>query len=167
MEITSESAKLFTSEPFSGGNTVKGATIDIGQQPSREEHTTTDEAESLDDHVSVLILFVLGEGSVDDVAEIRLKANVEETEDGEDLVDNGITDGGINVGSNEEILDSLQEFHGEEEKDTSSEASVVGLGPDPPGGEQADTGESSRHFHRETHDLDQEYLFYTVTDVRF
>jgi len=85
------------------------------------------------------------------VAEIRLKADVEETEDGKDLVDNGITDGGVNVGSNEEILDSLQEFHGEEEKDTGSKASVVGLGPDPPRGEQADSCESSRHFHRETH----------------
>jgi len=85
------------------------------------------------------------------VAEIGLETDVEETEDGEDLVDDGITDGGVDIGSNEEILDDLQEFHGEEEKDTGGKGGVVGLGPDPPGGEEADGCESSRHFHRETH----------------
>jgi len=105
--VSSESAELFTTEPFSGGG-LHGGFPDVVQQESGKEHTTTDQAKSLDDQVSILILFVLGEGSVDNVAEIGLEANVEETQDGEDLVDDGIANGGINVGGNEEILDGLQ-----------------------------------------------------------
>jgi len=92
------------------------------------------------------------------MAEIGLEANVEVTKDGKDLVDDGITDGGVDVGGDEEILDGLQEFHGEEEEDTGSEGGVVGLGPDPPGGEKTDGCESSGHFHRETHVLERYLL---------
>lgn len=70
--VTSESAELLTSEPFSGWGVTEGGFPSIGEEESGEEHTTTDQAESLDDHVSIPILFVFGEGAVDDMAEIGL-----------------------------------------------------------------------------------------------
>jgi len=59
------------------------------------------------------------------MAEIGLEADVQETKDGEDFVDHSVADGRIDVGGDEEVLYSLEEFHGEEEKDTRGECSVV------------------------------------------
>ncbi len=45
---------------------------------------------------------------VDDVGEVRLQANVKETDNGEELVHGGVADGGVQVIGNEEVLNGLQ-----------------------------------------------------------
>jgi hypothetical protein len=53
------------------------------------------------------------------------------------LIYDSITDRRIQVRRNEDVLDGLQELHGEEEEDTRGKLCVVGFAPDPPGRKQA------------------------------
>lgn len=99
------------------------------------------------------------------MAEIGLQANVQETSQGQNLVDGIITRGrsqraqravgaltaGLQLRGNIVVLNSLEELHGEEKEDTRSQLEVVGTSVHPPGREQADGGEARRHFTSETH----------------
>jgi len=130
--VSSESAKLLSSEPLSRRLVSKSLWPNTRYYPAGKQHCTTNETQSLDNHIFVQILLVLGEGGIDDVAEIGLEADVQESQNCEHLVDQGVADRGINVGGNEEVLDGLEELHGEEEEHSRCQLSVVRLRPDPP-----------------------------------
>jgi len=130
--VSSESAKLLSSEPLGGGLVSKSLWPNTRNHPAGKQHCTTNETQSLDNHIFVQILLVLGEGGIDDVAEIGLEADVQESQNCEHLVNQGVADRGIDVRGNEEVLDGLEELHGEEEEHTRGQLGVVRLGPDPP-----------------------------------
>ena len=115
-----------------------------------EEHGTTNDTQTLDNDITIQVLLVLSQTSVDDMGEVWLHADVKEAGKSENLVDRLLADWRIHIWSNEKVLDHLQELHREEEEDTTCELSVVRLRPDPPRGEETDRGKSSRHLNRET-----------------
>ena len=71
------------------------------------------------------------------MAEVRLKANVEKSKKSEDLVDDGFANRRTKTRSNEEILNSLQKLHCEEEEDTACKLHVTRAGVHPPRGKEA------------------------------
>jgi len=58
------------------------------------------------------------------MAKVGLEANVEKSQHCQKFVDPFITERGINVGSNKEILNGLKEFHGEEKEDSGCKSIV-------------------------------------------
>jgi len=162
-----EGAELFTTEPFGGGLREGSRPFrDEGHGVAGPEEEATEEAEALDDLVLFVVLFelvvvfsrelgagVVAERFVDDVAEVGLEADVDEAQHGEDLVDHGFTDGISKTSGEEEVLDGLEEFHGEEEEDTSSKLTVAGAGMNPPGSEETNSGEATGHISVEAHFL--------------
>jgi hypothetical protein len=102
---------------------------------------------------------------VDDVAEVRLKADVDEANHGEDLVDHGLADGVGKAGGEEEVLDGLEELHREEEEDTRREHGVAGAGVNPPRRKKANGGESAGHVSVEAHFLF--FLCFKVLEILF
>lgn len=61
---------------------------------------------------------------------------MEVSQNSEDLVDNFITDWGVDVWCYEVVLDCLKQFHGEEEEDPRGKLGIAGLGINPPGAKQ-------------------------------
>jgi len=146
MVISSECADLVSSQPF-GGGTNHGLFPDSRKKESNEYHSSSDEGKSFDDLVSVQVSWVLREGRIDHMAEIRLQADVKEAKDGQSLIDESIADWRVEAGGDEEVLDRLEELHGEEEEHARSELGVGSLRVDPPRGEQANRCKDSGHFH--------------------
>jgi len=89
--VSSVGAKLLSSQPLSGGAN-KSLFPNIGKQKSCEQHSSSNETESLDDHVAIEVFRVFGERGIDDVAEIWLQTDVKESQDGQDLIDHCVTD---------------------------------------------------------------------------
>merc|ERR1719487_223960 len=118
---------------------------------TREEQKASNEAQTLGDVVTILVLAALRQRRVDDVAKVRLEANVEKSKKGEDLVDDGFANRRTKTRSNEEILNGLQELHREEKEDTTSKLHIACAGIHPPRGKEAKGRKASRHFSRETH----------------
>jgi len=125
MIIASESAKLLSSQPFGGGSD-KSLLPNISKKKSCKQHSSTNQTKSFDDQVAIDVFFVFCKGSIDDVAEIRLQTDVKITQNSQDLIHNIITDGGLEIGSDEKILYRLKKLHREEEEDTGSKGCVVG-----------------------------------------
>jgi len=98
------------------------------------------------------------------MAEIGLQANVRKSQDGQELVDEGIADGRINVGGDEHVLDGLQELHREEEEDARGQLRVGSSGVDPVRAEQAEGCKSSGHFLREAH-FDDSMRFDAIEEI--
>jgi hypothetical protein len=94
---------------------------------------------------------VVAERLVDNVAEVGLEADVDETGHGEDFVEDGLAQGVSDASGEVEVLDSLEGFHGEEEEDTLSEHGVAGARVNPPRSEESNKGETARHPTVETH----------------
>ena len=175
--LSLEGAELLTAEPFGGGLREGGGPFrDEGHGVAEPEEEATEEAEALDDLVVFVVLLELvvvfsgelgvgevAERLVDDVAEVGLEADVDEAQHGEDLVDHGFTDGVSEASGEEEVLDGLEEFHGEEEEDTRSEHAVAGAGMNPPGREETNSGEATRHVSVETHFLKKVRLFLFIS----
>ena len=82
-------------------------------KPSRNTHL-----------VLALVLRVVGQGAVNDVAKVRLEADVEEPEEREDLIDRAVARRVGQVGCDERVLHGLQKLHRKEEKDTRGELQV-------------------------------------------
>jgi hypothetical protein len=85
------------------------------------------------------------------VAEVGLQTDVQESREGQDLVDGGVTGGVVQASGDEDVLDGLEQLHGEEEEDAGRQLNVVGAGVDPPRREQADACEAQTHLASETH----------------
>lgn len=146
MVDTVEGAELLTAEPLSGsisvlGEVESGVARDQRQKVTSKQHTATDDTQALDDDVTINVLGVLGERAVDDMAEVWLHADVKETSKGQHLVDQSVAERRVQIRSNDEVLQHLQELHGEEEEHTASESSVVGLAVDPPRAEETNGSE--------------------------
>eukprot|EP01084_Bolivina_argentea_P131482 232075_1 len=165
--LSLEGANLLTAEPLLGeaGAVLLGVPSgNVGHGPAEEDQEAADEAKATDDGVLALVLLELavvlggvlgvgghGEGLVDEVAEGGLEADVDEAEDGQDLVDHGVADLGAEVGGNEHVLDGLEELHGEEEEDADRELAVGGVLVDPVGEEKAEGSEAAGHVAVEAH----------------
>jgi len=115
MIISSESAKFLSSQPFCGGSN-HSLFINISQKKAREQHSSSDKTKSFDNHVAIKIFFVFCERGVDDMAEVWLQTDVKESQDSQDLINEGVTDGRVKIGGNEKVLDALKELHTEEEE---------------------------------------------------
>jgi len=114
-----ECAQGISSQPFGGlvvGDIHGVQGWDEGQVVSNEKQESSNQTQSLDDLVSVLVFARLGQGSIDHMAEIRLKANVQKTQQSQHLVDGSITSWVIKTSCNEHILHSLKHFHGEKKR---------------------------------------------------
>lgn len=113
-------AQLLTSEPLGGGTVfdVEGLGPHSCQQVAREQHGSSNKTKSLDHHVFVKVFLVFGEGCVDDMAEIRLEANVQESSNCQHLIDDGIANGRVKIRSNKEILHGLEQLHCEKEENS-------------------------------------------------
>jgi len=116
-----EGAQLVTAQPLRGlvvahVHGVEGR--DVRQEVSSEEEESTDQAQTLDDVIAILVLAALGERCVDHVAIVRLQAYVQEAKQSEHLVDDVVTVRVREASRKEEILDGLEELHGEEEEHT-------------------------------------------------
>jgi hypothetical protein len=160
-----EGAQLLSSDPLgalSGIGSVPSG--DVAHREAHEDQKPTDNAETLDDSVLIAVLHQLGvvfsgvravgltrETFVKQVAEVGLGADVHEAKDGQDLVDEGVADGGLEVRSEVEVLNRLKGLHGEEEKDTSGQLGVVGLVVNPGRHKQAKEGEASGHVTVKAH----------------
>jgi len=79
--VTSVGAKLLASEPLSGGAN-KSLIPNVGNQETCEQHSSSNQTESFDDHVAIEVFLVFGKRSVYDVAEIWLKTDMKETQNG-------------------------------------------------------------------------------------
>jgi len=126
----SESAYFFTSEPFGGGS-FQSLWPHSCQQKPYKQHSSSNKTKSLNEVIFLQVDLIFGERSVDDMTEIRLQTDMQEAQDGENLVDDRITDGGVDIGRDEEILKELEKFHGEEEENTRGELSIGGARVDP------------------------------------
>jgi hypothetical protein len=118
---------------------------------ANEEQEATNEAEALDNAVAVAVLLALGEGAVDHMAEVRLKADVEKAEQREHLVDDVLALRRIEAVGDEVVLHSLEKLHREEEEDPSRQLSVARAREHPPRRKQAHDGKSRRHLTSEAH----------------
>jgi len=134
MVISSISADFFSSEPFGGGK-LDSLLPKPRNQKASKQHSSANKTKSLNDGVFVQVFLILGERSVDDMTEVRLEANVQESQDGQNLVDDRIAERGIDVRRDEEVLNELEELHREEEENSRGEFSVVGARIDPIRGE--------------------------------
>jgi len=101
------------------------------QKKPCKQHSTSNKTKSLNDDIFLQVELIFGERSVDDMAEVRLQTDVQEAQDGESFIDDRITDGGVDIGRDEEILNELEKFHGEEEKNTRGETRIAGAGINP------------------------------------
>lgn len=166
--LSLEGAELVTTEPFGRGLREGGRPLgDEGHGIAGPEEEATEEAEALDDLVLFVVsvelavvlvaelgIGVVAERLVDDVAEVRLEADVHEAEHGEDLVEDGLAQGVSDAGGEVEVLDSLEGFHSEEEEDTLGKHGVAGARMNPPGSEEANKGETAGHVTVEAHCFD-------------
>jgi len=150
MVVSSIGTNFISSQPF-GGWPRKSLFPNSRQEVSSEQHSSSNEAKSLNDLITIEVSRVFREGSVNDVTEVRLQADVKEAGDGQELVDVCVADGRIEVRRDEKILYGLKELHREEEKDSGGESGVASFGINPIGAEQTDRRKNSRHFHRKTH----------------
>jgi len=127
------SAELFATKPFgsglraiSGSPAHPGAEVGAdgrrGEEGADEEHGAPEEAQAEDDVVLVEELGRLRQRAVDNVREIGLVTDMNETEKGQDAVH------GIAALVNPEILESLEKLHEEEPEDADSEARVQSSG---------------------------------------
>jgi len=84
MVLAPESAALVATDPLSVG---PSELVSISEEdPATEHHAAHDESQATDQlHLSLLLL-VLDEGTAKEVSEIRLEADVEKAEDGQELV---------------------------------------------------------------------------------
>lgn len=162
-----EGADILATDPLPaglGGDVLGVPAGDVGEGIAGKDEETADEAEALDDGVLVAVLGELsivlsgvllggelGQRLVDHMAEVGLEANVDETANGEELVDEGLALGGVEASSDENVLDGLKHLHGEEEEDTSSELTVAGRVVDPPRDEEAKQGKASGHVTVKAH----------------
>lgn len=115
MVVSSVCAKLLASQPL-GRGANKSLIPNVSDKEASEQHSSSDKTESLDDHVAIEVFLVFGKRSVDDVAEIWLETDVKETQNGQDLIDYSVTDGRVEIGSNEKILYRLEQLHCEEKE---------------------------------------------------
>jgi len=81
MVVSSVCAKLLASQPL-GRGANKSLIPNIRDKEASEQHSSSDKTESLDDHVAIEVFLVFGKRSVDDVAEIWLKTDMKETQNG-------------------------------------------------------------------------------------
>jgi len=126
----SVSANFFTSKPFGGGS-VQSLWPHSSQKKPCKQHSTSNKTKSLNDDIFLQVELIFGERSVDDMTEVWLQTDVQEAQDGESFIDDRITDGGVDIGRDEEILNELEKFHGEEEKNTGGETRIAGAGINP------------------------------------
>ena len=144
--LSLEGAELFTTDPFGGGLREGGGPLgNEGHRVTKPHQETAKEAEALDKFVLIVVFFefavvlvaklwiwCLAQGFVDDVAEVRLEADVDEAGHSERFVEDGLAQGVSDAGGEVEVLDSLEGFHGEEEEDTLGKHKVAGTRVDPP-----------------------------------
>lgn len=135
MILSSEGAKSLSAEPFSGAASVSqggnsspvsevGANVAGGEseeyhQVASQEQGSSEEAHAKDDVVLIEEFGVLGQRAVDDVGEIRLVADVNKSNEGQDLIPP------IRTIIYEEILEALQKFHEEEPEYSDCEPGIV------------------------------------------
>jgi len=60
------------------------------------------------------------------MAEVWLQTDVKESQDSQDLINDSVTDGRVEVGRNEKILDALKQLHTEEEEHSRGKSIVGG-----------------------------------------
>jgi len=60
------------------------------------------------------------------MAEVWLQTDVKESQDSQDLINDSVTDGRVEVGRNEKILDALKQLHTEEEEHSRGKSIVRG-----------------------------------------
>jgi hypothetical protein len=92
---------------------------------TEEKQESPDQAQSLDNLVLHLVLAALGQRAVDYVTVVRLQADVQVSQQSQDLIEDIGTVGIIKAASQEEVLDGLEELHGEEEEHSRSKLHVV------------------------------------------
>jgi len=115
---TTESTNFLSTQPFRGRFTSEGLVPGIGQQKTTEQQGSADKAQPLNDHVTIDVFLVLCQGGVDHMTKIGLQTDVQEPKDGQNLVDQGVTDRGVEVRGDEKVLNGLEEFHGKEEENS-------------------------------------------------
>jgi hypothetical protein len=92
-----ESAQSITAKPLSGRvglrdvHDVKHG--NVSQEVTDEQKESTNNAETLDDQITITVLLRLGKTAVDDMAEIGLHADMEESSKSQHTVDPSITSG--------------------------------------------------------------------------
>lgn len=123
-----ECAKLLTAKPLRrlvirhvhgihGGN--------IGQEMPDEQQESPNQTESLNNTILHLIVFALGKAAINNVAIVRLQADVKESQKGKNLINHILTIRIVQACGQEHILYRLQEFHGKKEEYTRSQLCVV------------------------------------------
>eukprot|EP00964_Phaeocystis_antarctica_P013971 scaffold7694_cov63-Phaeocystis_antarctica.AAC.3 len=162
-----EGAQLLAAEPLGGPARVgAGGEADVHRvgyhhglrRPSEvRDHEAAEEPEPRDEreaqHHLVLLEIALGarERGVDDVAEVRLHADVQEAEHREHLVDGAVAQLVAQVVGDHKVLEALQQLHGEEEEDAARELDVLSARIDPHRDEQPEEREAERALLVEAH----------------
>jgi hypothetical protein len=121
-----ESAKVLTSQPFSGWGVLDIHGVQLRnerQEITREQQKSTNQTQSLDDSVAVLVFATLGQRGIDHVAVVWLQTDVQESQQSQDLVGSSVAWRRQirtihQLRSNEVVLNSLQKLHREEEENS-------------------------------------------------
>jgi len=103
----------------------------LRQKVPPKQQRPSQQAQPQHNLILLLDLWVTSEGRVDDMGKVRLVADVDVAEKGEDLVV------GVVAVVDEEVLEALEEFHEEEPEDAGGEAGVGGVAVDVDGHEEA------------------------------
>jgi len=90
----------------------------VGNEVTTQEHCSTQQAKAKYDVVLFQVLRVTRECTVNDVGEVWLVADVDESKERKDLVP------GVVTVVNEEVLESLQELHQKEPKHANGELGI-------------------------------------------
>lgn len=98
---------------------------DKGHRVAQEEQKTTNQAQALDDHKSILVFAARHEAAVDNVTKVRLEANVDEPKKRQKLVHKSVALWCPQITSDKQILDELEKLHGEKEKETGRKLGVA------------------------------------------
>ena len=85
---------------------------------TNEEQKSTNDTQTLDHQVSISVFLTLGEAAVDDMAEVRLHADMKETCQSENTIDPSLTHRIIQSSGQKHVLNGLKELHGEKEEDS-------------------------------------------------
>ena len=103
--------------------------------------------------VGVLLKVALGarERGVDDVAKVRLHADVQEAEHREHLVDGAVAQLVVQVVGDHKVLEALQQLHGKEEEDAARKLDVLRARVDPHRDEQPEERKAKRGLLVEAH----------------
>jgi len=135
MVLATEGAQLLTSQPLLCSTHsvrlvprvvakirqyVQTISCPFSNNPTDHHQGAAQQTHSKDNFVLVQKFLFFGQSTVDNVGEVRLEANMEVSQNGQKLIPEVITI------VYPEVLESLQELHQEEPKDSHCEPSVTG-----------------------------------------